>query len=345
MKISPDKLARVLEFGKTLERKNDLPDIEKIAGLFPRGFMSIVASAPGTGKTWLMQYLTCQLSTGGRILNGLVAKSKPYKSIILSGETGSYLLEKRLSLTNWSYDSRRIKVYSSVDMSLAGMNCMINTQEGQETLIAIVYQEKPDIIFLDTLISFHTCDESNQAEMTAIYTFLLRIAKSFNCAVVLNHHTRKKGRGPDKVLRYTQDDVIGSSASIRLASAVYAIEKVNDETNNDRGMPKMMVHNVKNWDKRVPDFTYQFIHPLDDEDLIDFKIGFDTDNVNIFWSMRERLKEYISSLERGTYINPEGAAQSINTTPENARNYLEEFTKKNLLDREKVAGKLMYRVL
>lgn len=344
MKISPDKLARVLEFGKALERKNDLPDIEKIAGLFPRGFMSILASAPGTGKTWLMQYLTCQLSTGGRILNGLVAKSKPYKSVILSGETGSYLLEKRLTLTTWSFNSKYVKVYSSVDMSLADVNCMLNTQEGQETLIAIVYQEKPDVIFFDTLISFHTNEESNQADMTAIYTFLLRVAKSFNCAVVVNHHTRKKPRN-DKGGKMTQDDVIGSSAGIRLASAVYVIEKLTNEVNNDCGMPKMMVHNVKNWDKRVPDFTYQFIHPFDDESLIDFKIGFDTDSVNVFWSIRERIREYITSLEQGTYINPEGAAQAINTTPENARNYLEEFTKKNLLDREKVAGRLMYRVL
>ena len=327
-------------------RDDVTPDVEKIAGMFPRGYISVVASMPGAGKTWLMQYIACQLSVGGRILDGVVAKSPKYKSLILAGETGKKMLDKRLALTNWGYEPKNIRVYEAIKWAKLGIPYMINTAEGQETIAAVVELERPSVLWLDTFISFHTADESKVAEMTAIYQFLLRMANYYNLAIVLNHHTRKKPSSlrAEKPV-YTQDDVIGSSAGIRLANAVYivSVEQL------DAGKSIQTVRNVKSWDKKVPPFSYEFVES-DDGDL-DFKISFDTEGNNIFWSARERLKEYISSFASGAFITVADASSYLHMTQEVVRGYLEEFsagkgiTKKRMLEKITLMGKNAYRVL
>lgn len=328
-------------------RDDVTPDIERIAGLFPRGYISVVASMAGAGKTWLMQYIACQLSIGGRILDGIVAKSPKYKTLILAGETGKKMLDKRLAQTNWGYEPKNIRVYEAIKWAKLGIPYMINTREGQETIAAVIEVERPTVLWLDTFISFHTADESKMADMTAVYQFMLRMANYYNMAVVLNHHTRKKpstAKG-DKPI-YTQDDVIGSSAGIRLANSVYiiSVEQL------DAGKSIQTVKNVKAWDKKVPPFSYQFIE--NEEGYTDFKISFDTEGNNIFWSARERLREYISSFASGAFITVADASSYLHMTQELVRGYLEEFsqgksvlTRKKLLDKITLMGKITYRVL
>ena len=346
MAISQDRMKLLLASGEDMYRDDVTPDTERIAGLFPRGYISVIASMPGAGKTWLMQYISCQLSVGGRILDGVVAKSPKYKSLILAGETGKKMLDKRLAKTNWGFEPKNIRVYEAIKWAKLGIPYMLNTVEGQETIAAVVEIERPSVIWFDTFISFHTADEGKVSEMTAIYQFLLRMANYYNLAVVLNHHTRKKPssiRGEKPV--YTQDDVIGSSAGIRLANAVYIITTEQ----LDAGRSIQTVTNAKSWDKKVPPFSYEFIE--DDNGDLDFKISFDTEGNNIFWSARERLREYISSFAHGAMITVQDAAMYLHMTQEVVRGYLEEFsagkgiTKKRMLEKITLMGKNAYRVL
>lgn len=338
MKLSREAVERVAKYGKELTRDTTTPDIERIAGMFPRGFISIVASMAGTGKTWLTEYIACQLSVGGKILGGIVAKSPKYKTVIMSGETGTFLLDKRLGKTVWEYNPDKIRVYSATEMLLDNCPCMLNTPEGQETIITICAHEKPDIIFFDTLISFHTLDESKQGEMTTLYTFLLRLASVFNCAVVVNHHTRKR---PANFAgkKFTQDDIIGTSAGVRLCSAAFIIMAED----NGEGGSKMTVYNPKNWEKKVPEFSYEFVE--DDNGLIDFKIAFDTSTKNLFWSTGERFAELVKSYERGTILKVSDVARELGTTPEAMRYYVEKAVKNGLLSRTKLMNEVSYKVL
>lgn len=346
MSMSQEMLKMLLSSGEELYSDDTTPDTERIAGLFPRGYISVIASMPGAGKTWLMQYIACQLSIGGKILDGVLAKSPKYKSLILAGETGKKMLDKRLAQTNWGYEPKNIKVYEAIKWAKLGIPYMINTKEGQETIAKVVELERPAVMWLDTFLSFHTAEESKMSDMTAIYQYLLRMASYYDMAVVLNHHVRKKPNsayGTKK--RYSQDDVIGSSAGIRLANAVYIISV--DEF--DAGRTIQTVTNVKSWDKKVPPFTYEFIE--DEEGYTDFKIGFDTEGKNIFWSVRERLKGYIGSLASGAMITVPDASNYLHMNQETVRGYLEEFsrgegiTKKRLLEKVSLFGKLAYRIL
>lgn len=336
-------LNRVLSLGHSMDREAETPTIEKIAGLYPRGFMSIVAAQAGTGKTWFMQYIACRLSIGGNILAGLVAKSKPYKSLIFAGETGKDLLNLRLKATCWNYNKHRVRIYDAVEMQIAEIPIMLNTPEGRTTFITILDHEQPDIVFFDTLISFHTADESKQAEMTGIYTFLLKSANAFNCAVVLNHHTRKRSTKTPLTQGYTQDDVIGSNAGVRLASNVLILAQEKDALTEDEGMPTVTVRNVKSWDKRTPSFSYRF---FTDEATgkLDFAIDWNTTAENEAWSLRERMAQLIDSMEVGALLTLEKVSASLVTSKDNARNYLDEFTKRDRLERVKFMNSTAWKV-
>ena len=344
--MSNSTLNRIVSFGHNMERDTTTPPIERIAGLYPRGYLSLYAAQAGTGKTWFMQYISCRLSMGGNILAGLVPKSKRYKTVILAGETGKILLDQRLAATCWAFDQKRIRVYDAVELQREDIPIMLNTQEGRTSLVAIMTHEKPDVMFFDTLISFHTSDESKQGEMTSVYTFLLKLAKAFDCAIVLNHHTRKRST-KNPTARITQDDVIGSNVGVRLASCVYVAEQVHDELANDVGMPTVVVHNVKSWDKRIPDFAYQFIND-EASGLIDFAINWEySDARNADWSLRERVKALVDSYDKGAMLQAEQVASALVTSADSARNYLDELVQKGKLERvkSKFISAMMWRVL
>lgn len=342
--MANDSLSRLLELGHNMDRDTTTPPIEKIAGLFPRGYFSIYAAQAGTGKTWFMQYLACKLSIGGNILAGLVPKSKKYKTVIMSGETGKIMLDQRLGATCWEYDPKRIRVYDAVELQREDIPIMLNTAEGRTSIVAILAHEKPDLVYFDTLISFHTTDESKQGEITSIYTFLLKTAKAFDCAIVLNHHTRKRST-KNPTARYTQDDVIGSNTGVRLAAKVYLAEQVQEEgTGESEGMPTVNVHNVKSWDKKIPDFSYQFIYD-EGTGLIDFAIDWGRASVaNEEWSLRERVAKYVESIDAGGMITLEAISSALVTSKDSARKYLDELVKRDILERVKLMNATVWLV-
>ncbi len=311
MILDDKKIKEIEKFKRKFTRKNVSADYEKLAGLYPRGFLSIVASPAGSGKTWLMQYVACGLSVGGVILGGLTV-SDPRKVLILTGETGADLLNRRLVQTSWFYDGDMISVYSAIDMGIENFPYLLDTKEGRENIMTIISNEKPDIVFFDTLISFHGLDESRQGEMTKIYLFLCQMAKLFNCAVVCNHHTRKRP-ADNPTRQQNQDDVIGTSAGVRLAASVYVVSQTTDETGQHEEI--MTVRNVKSWDKKIKPFSYRFV--TTSEGLIDFEVTLDVG------TGRDRVVEnYIGTLEHGALVKIADVAKACDVTESVARYHL-----------------------
>ena len=308
--------------------KDPQPEVEVIAGLYPRGYFSLFASPPGTGKTWFMQYIACQLSVGGNILHGLRINDKPKKVVILAGETGRYLLDRRARLTDWDYDPDNLHIYDAIEMQREGLSLLLNEQDGRNMFLAIIAQEQPDIVFIDTLISFHSADETKQGDMTSIYGFLLKTAKGADCAIVANHHTRKRGQ-KQQGSPLTLDDVIGTSTGTRLASAVYIAEQVEQLSVDDNdGLPVVNVRNVKNWNRKLPDFSYAFYRTPYTPSRLDFRVTWGLTAGQEERSIRERCYGCLRAFGIGATLTAETVAREVCTSKDNARKYLAE-TEKN----------------
>lgn len=325
-------LQAVLSLAQPLSRDTEIAPRDVIGGMFPRGYFSLIASPPGTGKTWLMQYLCCRLSVGGNILGGLRTRQAPCKCLIFAGETGRDLLIRRLKLTVWECNPDLLHVYDAIELQRHNVNVMLNEEEGRSTFLSILAAEAPDVVFIDTLISFHSADESKQAEMSGLYRFLLKAAHACQCAIICNHHTRKRNvKNP--VAQLGQDDVIGTSAGVRLAASVFIAEAEGDRENlTDDEFPAVWIRNVKSWDKKIPPFSLKFYRDQWTGRL-DYAINWGDTATSSERSAQSRMHRLIADTPQNAVLTVEHVASSLATSSDNARKLLERAASFNDVER------------
>ena len=125
-----------------------------IFGCFPRGGLSVVIAAPGTGKTWFVLRIACDLSVGGPIFEGFAEETKPLKSLIFAGEAGSDLLLQRAYDTHWDFNKDNIAIIDMTNAESNDISLMLDTEEGKKNIDTFISKNKPDIVFFDTFCPF-----------------------------------------------------------------------------------------------------------------------------------------------------------------------------------------------
>ena len=314
---------RLSDFRRPLQ-KNYTPT-ELVGGLFPRGYVSVVASKSGVGKTWLVLKIACELSIGGEICGGLSVNEPSRKILILSGETGADFLDKRYAQTNWVINTDNIVIYDIFQFLQQKVSLMLNDEQGQQNFEKIVLNEKPDVVFIDTLISFHRGDENVSKDMAEIFGFLQGVANTYKTAIVVMHHLRKsqKNQHSQKV---DQDEVIGSSATNRLSSVIFTITREGNTI-----FPVNVVQNVKNWNKQIPTFQYIIKNV---GGFVD--ITFDTMSIEPEKNIRYKLSNFIENVwELGKEYKASELAKKLNINRFVLNTYLKEYQNNGRLSARK----------
>ena len=232
-----------------LDPSIDIPPQEFIGGLFPRNFVSILIAPPSTGKTIFMQKFVSDLSIGGSIFDGFAEDEPPRKCLILAGEAGYELLTRRGASMKWAINPERVQVVDQYEAEIKDISVMLDDPEGWQNVLRLVDMCKPDILFIDTLTSFHDSDENKAPEMKPIFKKLARLSRSCNMAVVPIHHSRKRA-AKERSLSLNQDDVIGSSVINRLVGLIIGIEPMKDDEKI------LLVRSLKSWFHQFMPFTY-----------------------------------------------------------------------------------------
>ena len=214
------KAKKISELKRSLEE--DIPPTQFVGGIFPRKHVSVISSEPGTGKTWFILKYALDGTLGGSIFLGLAHHQAPFKSLIMCGEGGLEMLIERKQLLNADYNPDKIAIYTMQDLVNNDIEICLDTKDGITNLRKIVKGEAPDIVFIDTLISFRADDENASKETSRLLRKLQGIAQENNCAIVISHHLRKKKRGDDG--ESNQNDIIGSSAITRLCGTAFIME-------------------------------------------------------------------------------------------------------------------------
>ena len=257
-----DRIDQVSTMIRPLDPSLRLPEQEFIGGLLPRGYISAIVAPPGTGKTMLLQKLVSDLSIGGPIFDGLAENEPSRKSLIFAGEAGYDLMIRRGAATQWPVNPRKVLILDQYTVESAGLSISLDSAEGWTTITGLVKKHHPDVVFFDTLSSYHDRDENSAAEVKPILRKLASLARECQCAVVVVHHSRKR-TSRDRALPLSQDDVIGSSIFSRLVAVIIGVEPQSEDEKI------LMVKPLKTWFKPFEIFTFRLAEDLDGRPTLD----------------------------------------------------------------------------
>ena len=250
-----DKRRSLHSLVKRLDPNTDLPPQIFIGNIFPCGFLSAIVAPPGTGKTMFIQKLVSDLSIGGSVFDGFAENEPVRKCLIFSGEAGFDLMVRRGAQLKWPINPDNVLVVDQHSFESNDTSVMLDDTEGFDNIDRLIKMYKPDIVFFDSLVSFHEKDENKAVDMKPIFKKLEKLAKDKNFALVLVQHSRKR-TAKERSLSLVQDDVIGSSVFNRLVALIIAIEPMKDDEQT------LLVRQLKNWFRGFTPFTYKITEDL-----------------------------------------------------------------------------------
>lgn len=265
----PEKIYAALDPSLGVLKKNLDPHnyqkTEFIGGIFPVGSVSIVAGAPGAGKSTLVLKLICDLSLGGEILNGYISNQEPVKSLVFNGELPMNVINERMSDIALNYRPENITYIDAIAGLKKATPLNLNTDIGKRNINSIIASQKLQLIVFDSLMSFNLGDENTQQSMYPLFSELLRLADQHRAAIVVVHHTRKKSsKELDCKDNIHMDDVIGSSIITRAPAVVLGLNKVE----LDDGEEWSYVRNLKSWFAPIKPFAFKRVKETSAEEIV-----------------------------------------------------------------------------
>ena len=305
-----------------------------VGGMFPKKFVSAIVAPSGTGKTMFMQKFVSDLSIGGTIFDGVTLDEPQRKSLIFAGEAGYELLIRRGASTRWKVNPKQVSIVDQYKFESNDMPVSIDSSDGWTNIKQLVEIYKPDIVFFDTFSSFHDKDENKANEMKPLMKKLADLARDYNLALVLVHHSRKR-TARERSLSLNQDDVIGSSVFNRLVGLIIGIEPLKDDEKT------LLVRPLKTWFSAFIPFTYRISENNDGRTVIETDLAPATIN-NAKIAFENYLHKTFSAGEWFSFANI--AFEEINptVTPRQGRRILADFVNKGKLKKRGMTKDVEY---
>lgn len=223
---------------------NDYKETELIAGRFPRGGVTVIAGAPDTGKSLTLERLYADLSKGGEIFGGISHEDKPKKSIIITADISSDLILERNDNFNFGIDFNYVELIDADRYEENGITFDLSSDNGRKNIEHLAQEKDLDILILDSLGALNSGKENDNQALIKVFSFLRKIARKYNIALVIVHHIRKR-LSNERKNSLELEDIIGGSAISRYCAVAYALEY------NDRyGMN--VIKTLKFWYKNRP---------------------------------------------------------------------------------------------
>lgn len=223
--------------------------LEFIGGFYPKKHVSILASKAGIGKTWYLVKLMTDLSNGGTIFLNQSYNEPPRKILYFCGETNIALIIDRFRLLVKTAKQENIKMVSYQELAKNRIFLDLDTKDGAYAVKTIIDQYKPDIAIFDSMMSFRRDDENTSQSTKDMMSRLIYLAEQTGTAILATHHLRKGTKKDfDNNDGMSQDEIIGSSALVRMAGTAFIMSK---------NYKAIKLQCVKSWWKEPPQLLYE----------------------------------------------------------------------------------------
>lgn len=288
----------------------DVPTTEFVGGFFARKHVTILASKAGIGKTWYIIKLLADLSVGGTIFLSQAYYQPPMKCLLFVGETNVSLVIERFKLLRSRVNFDNIVIVSYMEAARSHQFFDLDTKGGAELISQAIKGVNPDIVVFDTLMSFRRDDENSAQSTRDMMSRLQFIADNGNAAILATHHLRKSDK-KERHQNIDQDEIIGSSALVRLSSSAFIMTK---------NYNAVALHCVKSWWKVPPKLAY-LMKEIGGQ--IEFEVADDSDDIT---EKRLRAERYVQEqFERGGQLTTKSVMDTCKVSYFTAHNALEKF--------------------
>jgi hypothetical protein len=197
-------------------------------GVIAKKTLAALNAPSGVGKTQFTVQLAISAATGRNIAGLKPATRRPQTVAYWNNEDEADELRRRMLATaiHFGIDQDRltnhIRFASGVSRKLivAGKDKsgVVRATKHADTLIHLLKDMRADMLVLDPLVEFHSCDENSNVEMAAVAGVLRQIAVEADVAVLMLHHDRK----PDSA---SSQGFAGSQHAMRGASSLQGVTR------------------------------------------------------------------------------------------------------------------------
>lgn len=204
-----------------------------------RGQITLLTGDPSAGKSYLSLDLARRIAADTTWPDGTPV-GQPGVTLYVDAENRPSVLKIRVS--NWT-DAQRQRLY----YMLPAPNLMMIDLEGdldRERFLDRVYRLRPALIIIDSYGSISLKGENNKEDVQRILSFLTRVSRDYDCAVVIIHHLRKRSRIQltlPQMPRISIHSVRGSGHIGAMATNILGLQLVGTDQNGVRSL-----HVVKN---------------------------------------------------------------------------------------------------
>lgn len=158
-----------------------------VEGFAARGAVTMLAGRYGQGKSLLAQSLAIGVAEGvpGHHVAGFTVHAG--RSLILDAENGPALIHARLKGLGLSPEgARNLRAVTARSFDI---------EADEDALRALLEAHTPDLLVLDTWTSLWRGSEASVEQVQDCLNLLRDIAREYDLAVILLHHTVKSGEG------------------------------------------------------------------------------------------------------------------------------------------------------
>ena len=191
-----------------------------IEGLIQKGGVNFITGEPKTHKSFLRKFLVASALSGHTVFDQFEVREAPQKVLAL-------IIEDRIAWERRTMDCMFDSLNYLLDPPIGvckPFGFKLNNSSHVKQLIALVKREGYDFITIDPLIEFHSADENNASEMSAVTVALHQIAQFATVLVV--HHSAKSQNKPGFAQGSVERSLRGSGVISGAASLTIELTRI-----------------------------------------------------------------------------------------------------------------------
>lgn len=160
--------------------------VEQIWG---RGAVGFLFGPPKCSKSWMGLDLATSVASGTACLGVFPVKDPGPVLVYLAEDAFEHVRARVASLCQ----RRGLDIHELPLHVITAPALRLDLEPHQETLRHTVEKFRPRLLVLDPLVRMHAVNENDSAEISRLLGFLRELQRSYDLAIVVVHHARKRG--------------------------------------------------------------------------------------------------------------------------------------------------------